>query len=379
MLYSTRVAQHEQRGCSGAFCMTRVIGVLSGVILVLVVAACGGGGPRSVPSDAVAVVGSKDIAKSQWDALITQTKQNYRATKHPFPKPGSVELANLRSNATQFLISASEYQQEAAKMGITVSDADVQARLDQIKKQFYSTTPSGKPVSKAEVEKRYQQALKQQGFTDQEVREGIKNTLYREKVQNKVTQGISVSDSEVKSYYDKHKQQYETPAQPASRDVRHILVKRKSLADKLYSRLQKNPKLFPKLAKQYSIDTSSAQAGGELPGGAVKGRLVKPFENVAFSLKTHEISKPVHSQYGWHIIQAMGPVRPPTAAKPTPFSQVKEAIRQTLLQNKKNGATQKWEQKMIKNYCKTIAYQTGYAPAPGQDPCKRQSSTTSTG
>ncbi len=356
--------------------MRRIIGVFSGVVLLLAVAACGGSGARSVPSDAVAVVGDKTIPKAQWDALIAQTKENYQATKHSFPKPGTPELNNLRSNATQFLISASEYEQEAAKMGIKVSDADVQSRLDQIKKQFYASQSGGKPATKAQVEKRYQEALKQQGFTDEEVRKGIKITLYRERVQKKVTAGITVSDDEVKSYYDKHKQQYETPAQPASRDVRHILVKKKSLANKLYSRLTANPKLFPKLAKKYSIDTSSAQAGGELPGGAVKGRLVKSFEKVAFSLKIHQISKPVQSQFGWHIIQAMGPVRAPTPAKPTPLSQVKEAIRQTLLQNKRNDATQKWEKKMIKGYCKTIGYQVGYAPAPGQDPCKKQSTTT---
>ena len=358
--------------------MRRIIGVLSGVVLLLAITACGGGGPRNVPSDAVAVVGDHTIAKSDWDKLISQTKDNYKATNHAFPKAGSVELANLRSNATQFLISASEYEQEAAKMGIKVSDADVQARLDQIKKQFYSSQPGAKPASKSQVEKRYQQALKQQGFTDQEVRAGIKITLYRERVQKKVTDGLSVSDSEVSSYYDKHKSQYETPAQPSSRDVRHILVKKKALADRLYARLKANPKLFPKLAKKYSIDTSSAQNGGTLPGGAVKGRLVKSFEKVAFSLKTHAISKPVHSQYGWHIIEPMGPVRPPTPAKPTPLSQVKEAIRQTLLQNKRNAASQKWEQKMVKHYCGTIGYQSGYAPAPGQDPCKRQSTTAST-
>jgi foldase protein PrsA len=363
----------------GAFCMNRIIVVLSGVVLLLVVSACGGGGPRSVPSDAVAVVGDRDIPKSQWDALIEQTKQNYKATNHAFPKPGSVELANLRSNATQFLISASEYQQEADKMGIKVTDADVQSRLDQIKRQFYASQTGGKPASKNQIEKRYQEALKQQGFTDEEVRKGIKITIYRERVQKKVTEGITVSDDEVKSYYDKHKQQYETPAQPASRDVRHILVKSKAKANKIYAQLQKNPKLFPKLAKKDSIDTSSAQAGGTLPGGAVKGRLVKPFEKVTFTLKVHQISKPVHSQFGWHIIQAMGPIRPATPAKPTPLPQVKEAIRQTLLQNQRNDARQKWEQKMIKHYCGTIAYQAGYAPAPGfpGDPCKKQSTTSS--
>ena len=154
--------------------MRRIIGVFSGVVLLLAVAACGGGGARSVPSDAVAVVGDKTITKAQWDALISQTKENYKATKHSFPKPGSAELNNLRSNATQFLISASEYEQEAAKMGIKVSDADVQSRLDQIKKQFYASQSGGKPATKAQVEARYQQALKQQGFTDKEVRDGIK-------------------------------------------------------------------------------------------------------------------------------------------------------------------------------------------------------------
>ena len=114
-----------------------------------------------------------------------------------------------------------------------------------------------------------------------------------------------------------------------------------------------------------------------LPGGAIKGRLVKPFEDVAFSIKSNVISKPVHTQYGWHIIEALGPVKAATPAKPTPLSQVKEAIRQTLLQTKRNTASQDWQKKTTKDYCKKIAYQTGYAPPPGQDPCKPQAATTS--
>jgi foldase protein PrsA len=363
---------------AGVFCMKRVIAALSGFALVLVVAACGGGGgPRGVPSDGVAVVGNKSISKADWDALFNQTKQNYQATNHPFPKPGSVELANLRANVTQFLITSSEYQQQAEKIGVKVTDKDVTDRLNQIKQQYYGSTPGQPPPSKQKIDQRYQAALKQQGFTDQEVRAGIKLTLIREKVQAKVTQGLSVSDGEINDYYAKHKAQYQTPAQPESRDVSHILVKSKALADRLYAQLQANPKLFPKLAKQYSKDPSSAKAGGVLAGGDVKGRFVKPFETVAFSLKTHQISKPVKSKFGWHIIEATGPIKPPTKAKPTPLSQVKEAIRQTILQNKKTAAIQKWQTKLTKDYCKTIAYQAGYAPPPGQDPCKQQSTTSS--
>jgi parvulin-like peptidyl-prolyl isomerase len=358
--------------------MRRLPLILCFAALVLLAAACGGGsGPKKVPNDAVAVVGDKSISKADWDALLTQTRRNFEATKRKFPAPGTVELANLKTNATQFLIQSSEYQQEADKLGVKVSDKDVDNRLAQIKKQYYGNPPGQPAASATEMDKRYQAALKQQGFSDEEVRQGIKLQLIREDVFNKVTKDTKVSDDEIKAYYEKNKQQYATPAQPPSRDVRHILVKSKKLADRLYAQLHADPTKFAALAKRYSTDTSSAKNGGMLPPGtAVKGRLVKPFEDVAFSIKTNEISKPVHSQFGWHIIEALGPVKAGTPAKPTPLAQVKEAIRQQLLSSDKQKAMNKWLADIKKHYCGTIDYKQGYAPPPGQDPCKTSSSTT---
>jgi parvulin-like peptidyl-prolyl isomerase len=367
----------SKTAAAGAFSMRRilVIGVCAAVVLL--VAACGGSGPKNVPADAVAVVGDKAISKSDWDALIQQTRRNFKATKRAFPKPGSVELANLKANATQFLIQSSEYQQEADKLGVEVSDKDVDARLDQIKKQYYGNPPGQPTASKDQMEKRYQAALKQQGFTDEEVRSGIELQLIREKVFKKVTKDVKVSDDEVRAYYEKNKKQYQTPAQPESRDLRHILVKSKAKVDQLYAQLKANPGKFAQLAKKFSTDTSSAKNGGKLPPGVgVKGRLDPAFEKVAFSIKPHVISKPVHSQFGWHIIEALGPIKPGAPAKPTPFSQVKEAIRQQLLSQNQQKEMDKWLAKTKKSYCKTIGYQTGYAPPPGQDPCKQSSSTT---
>ena len=347
--------------------------------LGLLVAACGSSGSQDVPNDSVAVVGGTAIPKSDWDALIQQTKDNFAATKKPFPKPGSVELATLKNNATQFLIQSSEYQQEADNLGVKVSEQDIDARLAQVKKQYYGNPPGQPAATEAQMEKRYQTALKQQGFTDEEVRTGLKLRLIQEKVFKKVTSDTKVSDDDVKAYYDKNKKQYETPAQPPSRDVRHILVAKKALADNIYAQLQANPGKFAKLAKKYSLDTSSAKNGGKLPPGtAVKGRLVPEFEKVAFSIKQNVISKPVKSQVGWHIIEALGPVKAGTPAEPTPLSQVKEAIRQQLLSQNQQKEMDKWLSGMKKDYCKKIGYQQGYAPPPGQDPCKQSSTTTGT-
>jgi parvulin-like peptidyl-prolyl isomerase len=362
---------------AGAFSMRRIpLLVICGAVTLLV-AACGGGGSPNVPSDAVAVVGDQEISKADWNALIEQTRRNFQATKRSFPKPGSVELANLKSNATQFLIQSSEYKQEAEKLGVSVSDKDVQARLDQIKEQYYGNPPGQKKATKQEMDNRYQAALKQQGFTDAEVRHGIELQLIREKVFKKVTEDAKVSDDEIKAYYEKNKKQYETPAQPESRDLRHILVKTKAKADQLYAQLKANPGKFAQLAKKYSKDPSSAVNGGKLPPGVgVKGSLDPNFEKVAFSIPAHKISKPVHSQVGWHIIEALGPVKPGTPAKPTPLSQVKEAIRQQLISQDQQKEMNKWLAGIKKSYCKKIGYATGYAPPPGQDPCKQSSSTT---
>src|SRR6185437_15892196 len=97
---------------------------------------------------------------------------------------------------------------------------------------------------------------------------------------------------------------------PKTREVRHILVNNKNLAETIETKL-KNGASFAALAKQYSKDTGSAAHGGKLcvAHGGTSGacqQTVPPFDKAAFSLKTNEISQPVHSVYGWHIIQPVG-------------------------------------------------------------------------
>ena len=88
--------------------------------LAAVLAGCGGGG-GSVPSDAIAQVGDQAITQAQFNALLAQAQKSYATQKRPFPKAGTPEYATLKNQAVQYLVQRAEFQQEAAKLGFTVS------------------------------------------------------------------------------------------------------------------------------------------------------------------------------------------------------------------------------------------------------------------
>jgi peptidyl-prolyl cis-trans isomerase C len=225
-----------------------------------------------------------------------------------------------------------------------------------LKKQFFNGD-----------EKKYQASLKAQHVTEAQVRKDIRNQLVAERVYKKVTGDVKVSDEEVRKYYEKHKSQFTTPE---SRDVRHILVKSKTRADQLDAELQANDgKTFTQLVKKWSQDPGSKQNGGRYTD--TKGSFDPVFEKIAFSLKTKEISKPVHTRFGWHIIQALGPVKP---KRVQPLSAVKDQIRSQLEQTDKNKAMRDWANDTKKEFKDRIKYAPGFAP-----PSASTSTTSTTG
>jgi foldase protein PrsA len=332
-------------------------------LAALLLAACGGSA-RSVPNNAVAVVGGDTISKDRYNTVLSQAKRSYQAQHRSFPKAGTQAFTTLRAQIIQFLVERSIYEQKAKDLGVTVSNTDVDNRLQQVKQQYFVNPAGQKAATKAQIEQRYQKQLKSQGLTDADVRDGLRYQLLRGKVYDKVTSNLKVSESDAKKYYDGHKAVYTQPATPESRTVRHILVKSQALALTIYKKLKAGAD-FAKLALKYSIDPSKT-SGGQLTICKQQSvsciKTVAPFEKVAFALKTNEISKPVHTQFGWHVIQALSPVRSPTAAKEIPFNQVKAAIEQQLLQQNKQSEMTKWWNDTKKSFASKTAYQTGYAP-----------------
>ena len=325
--------------------------------LALVAAGCGGTSTASLSSNDAAVVGSQAITKDEFQGLMDRAKASYDAQKKPFPKPGTTAYEQLKGQAVTYLIQQAEFEQEADSMGIKVTDDQVNKYLEKLKKQFYGGS-----------EKRYQNALKQQGLTDDQAKEATRAQLISEELFKKVTKNITVSKEEIKAYYTSHKSQY---GQPQTREVRHILVAKKALADKLYAQL-KSGASFAALAKKYSKDPGSASNGGKLT--ISKGQTVPAFDKAAFSLKKGELSPPIHTQYGYHIIEALSGIK---AAQTTSLSKVESSIKQQLEQQRKNEAMTKWVETKRKSYCKSgIKYQVGYQPNP--DPCATVTGATTT-
>src|SRR5215207_4976528 len=322
----------------------RLLVLFAAISLALAVAGCGGGSDE-VPSDAVAVVDGEKILRTEYDTLLEQAKKGYKNRKQEFPAAGSQEFQTLKNQAVQFLVQRVQFRQKAEDLDIEVTDKDVDARLAQIQKQYFGGD-----------KKKYEKQLKEQGLTEQQVKTDIRGQIISEKLFKEVTKDVKVSDEQIEKYYEeKRATQY---SQPESRDVRHILVKTKAKADDISAQL-KNGGDFAALAKKFSEDAGSKATGGKLT--ISKGQTVAEFDKRAFSLKKSQISEPVKTQFGYHIIQALSDVKP---AKVTPLKEVKASISQELKQTKKNEAMTAWIEDLKDEYDDKISYAAGFNPPP---------------
>ena len=318
--------------------------------LTLLAAACGGGGSSSddgksggtASGDDAAVVNGDHITQATLDRRLSEAACSYKLQKKPFPKPGTTEYQQIRSQILQNLVQRAQLAQKAPGLDVKITDEQVEAQLKSLKGQYFGGS-----------ETKYKAELKRQCVSDAEVRDDLRSNLLSNAIFTKVTTNAKVTPTEVKAYYDAHREVYTTPQ---TRVVSHILVKNKALADKLYAQLQ-NGASFAALAKKYSTDPGSKAQGGQLT--ITRGQTVAPFDKVAFELRTGQLSKPVHTQYGWHIIHADKPASP---HKSTPFAQVKASINQQLLQQKRNTALQNWLNGLKKEYDGKISYAAGLAP-----------------
>jgi peptidyl-prolyl cis-trans isomerase SurA len=185
---------------------------------------------------------------------------------------------------------------------VIVDDATVESELDRRMRYFISQVGS-----EEKIQEYYGKSVND---LKQELRQDVREQLTAERMQNEITMNASVTPSEVKDFYERIPND-SLPYYSTEVEVAQIVkfpeiskAQKQAVRNKLNEIRDKvlNGEDFGKLAERYSEDPASAQYGGEI-GFFKRGELAPEYEATALQLKEGEISKPVESDFGFHIIQ----------------------------------------------------------------------------
>lgn len=271
------------------------------IVIIIVLAAMLGGGlwaagvslfsGQNVPAEAalaVAKVNGQTI--TLYDLYLTHLRFAQELEMQQGPLTERMHEA-LRYQALQALVDSILVNQEIEKRKITASKGEVDAELQQIVDLFGS-------------EEDFRQQLKNAGLSEETLRRQLEHQIKVDKLQDQILAHVPVSEEEIRAAYERVR-------------TKHILIRPEGSSDEDWAAAenrawevyaQVTPENFAELAETYSDDSSST-SGGDL-GYIYRGKTVPEFEEAAFSLAVGQISEPVRSTYGYHIITVTDRMEP---------------------------------------------------------------------
>jgi foldase protein PrsA len=290
------------------------------VVLAVSVAGCG-------TKNAAAKVNGQTIPLDELNKQMDQLKKQY--PQMFTGADGEGRLLEFKQRLLDNLINQVLIKQEAKKRGITVSDAEIKKQIDQLKTGFKDDAA-------------FQEALKTAGMDPSTLEGQVRDQLVTQKLIESLAKDITVTDAEIKAYYDKNKSQF---AQPAQKRASHILFKPedKAKAEKILKEVLAGGN-FAALAKANSTDPGSAAKGGDL--GWPTTPYVPEFEAAVKKLaKGQTTTELVKTQFGWHIIR----VTDERAASQKTLEQAKADIKNIIIQQRRADAYAKLLEKLRKD------------------------------
>jgi foldase protein PrsA len=313
-------------------------------LAAFVATGCDGGTAfGGIPDNAICAVDGTAIRKAEFDRMWSNAKQGYEDQQRDFPKKGTAEYDDLRNQLVDYMVQQTLVENQAEKFGLSVSDKDIEKGVKDLKQQ----------VAQGD-EKQFEKEMDRVGYTIEQVRKDVEFDALSKKLYERVVKDVKVSDKEAQKYYDENQDQFTTKE---SRNVAHILVKDKAKAQQIYDQVRSgDEKAFAKAAKANSTDPGSKDNGGDL-GDIQRGQTVPEFDKVAFDLKTGEVSEPVKSDFGWHVIFAKGDVKPESKQK---FSEAKDEIKKQLKGQQEGERYTEWNKDVRKDAEDDVDCRKGY-------------------
>jgi parvulin-like peptidyl-prolyl isomerase len=297
-------------------CLRLFISLLAIVAITVMLSSC----QKEMPANVVAQVNTDSITVTDFTAELFPLVDGYQT---PPTRQEEVDFKNLKKALLEQLIEKRLILMEAQKMGITVSDDEVEDAFTTIKRSY----PQG----------RFDEVVRDEAARRQ-WKESLRQRLLIEKVINRVSQLTSpIDEHDLRKYFKKHRSQFALPEQVRARQ---IVVKDRQEAEGLLRRIKRGES-FEELARRHSIGPE-ADIGGDL-GFFGRGDMPEEFDAV-FSLKPGETSDIVHSPYGYHIFQVVAK-RGKSEAN---FDEVKDQVQKMMVREEEDKIFQRWLKKVKK-------------------------------
>lgn len=285
----------------------------------------------------VAKVNGQAITEADFNSRIANVQKTYENQGMKFDTDeGKQALTQIKSQVLEGMIASKLVMQEAKNLNLNLDDPKIKEQEDQIKKTVGDDA-------------QYQEWLKQQAMTEEEVRNYFALSA-------NVSKDVTVSDEQIKTFFDSHQEQY--GGQPEQVKARHILVATESEATDIISQLQKGAD-FAQLAKDKSTEPGAKDSGGDL-GYFAKGQMIPEFEKAAFAQKVGTFSTtPVKTEFGYHVIL----VEDHKQGTQADFTKVKDQVSQDALADAKAQKFETYYSDLRSKAEPKIEYAKEYKPA----------------
>lgn len=283
--------------------------------------------PEAINKSAVAQVNDEKITRGELDsypAIAEQVQKMKEQYGENYLKNEDVkaQLLEYKKQVLDQMVSEKVIIQQGKKQKLfdeAKINEEVDKTIQDVIKQNFNNDKN-----------KFTEQLKTLGVSEETLKGYYKTQLTIKKVSDAVVKDVKVDDAAAKKEYDDNVYRY--LEKPSKFHAAHILVKTEDEAKKVKERLNKGED-FAKVAKEVSTDPGSKDKGGDL-GTVEYSQFVKPFVDAVVKLNKGEISGPVKSDYGYHIIKLVD--KEPFKIKS--FDSVKEQIKKDLLPQEQEKA-----------------------------------------
>ncbi len=280
----------------------------------------------------VAVVNDGVIMRSELDDRIAQVEQQAAAQGGNLPPRNQ-----LAQQVLERMVMDEIQLQMARRANLSVDDTELNRQLRSIAESNNMTLDQ------------FADAVEADGITLADVREDVRREMLMRQVQQRqISQHVTVSDRDVERFLSQQPSQQQGQAFIEETRARHILVEltptrnenqARARAEEARQRLQQGAD-FASVAREYSDDRGSAMNGGDL-GWVRPGQTVPAFEEAMTSLSPNQLSKPVRSQFGYHVIEVLERRRQDVTEESR-----REQVRQAIFQRRANEELQTWQREI---------------------------------